>query len=117
MVEEAHNTPVQQATYIKPAAATPSAVVRSPASRPGCCATTGPTPGRTGQPEAARYAAAVHGSGIAVRATNKYPNESVDVAFNPIGQVVGQFTKVEKSAAVIERWVQEYLERRTGSTN
>ena len=31
-------------------------------------------------------------------------NESVDVAFNPIGQVVGQFTKVEKSAAVIERW-------------
>jgi NAD(P)H-dependent flavin oxidoreductase YrpB (nitropropane dioxygenase family) len=49
-------------------------------------------------------------SGMAVAATHKYPNESVDVAFNPIGQVVGQFTKVEKSAAVIERWVQEYLE-------
>jgi NAD(P)H-dependent flavin oxidoreductase YrpB (nitropropane dioxygenase family) len=32
------------------------------------------------------------------------------VAFNPIGQVVGQFTKVEKCSAVIERWVQEYLE-------
>jgi NAD(P)H-dependent flavin oxidoreductase YrpB (nitropropane dioxygenase family) len=45
-----------------------------------------------------------------VRATNRYPNESVDVAFNPVGQVVGQFTKVEKTAAVIERWVQEYLE-------
>ena len=27
-----------------------------------------------------------------------------------VGQVVGQFTKVEKTAAVIERWVQEYLE-------
>jgi hypothetical protein len=24
--------------------------------------------------------------------------------------VVGQFTKVEKTSAVIERWVQEYLE-------
>lgn len=31
-------------------------------------------------------------------------------AFNPVGQVVGQFTKVEKTATVIERWVQEYLE-------
>ena len=28
----------------------------------------------------------------------------------PVGQVVGQFTKVEKTSAVIERWVQEYLE-------
>ena len=27
-----------------------------------------------------------------------------------VGQVVGQFEKVEKSAAVIERWVNEYLE-------
>jgi NAD(P)H-dependent flavin oxidoreductase YrpB (nitropropane dioxygenase family) len=49
-------------------------------------------------------------SGMAVRATNRYPNESVDVAFNPVGQVVGQFTKVEKTSTVIERWVQEYLE-------
>ena len=49
-------------------------------------------------------------SGMAVRATNRYPNESVDVAFNPVGQVVGQFSKVEKTSTVIERWVQEYLE-------
>ena len=28
-------------------------------------------------------------------------------------QVVGQLTKVEKSSAVIERWVQEYLEATT----
>ncbi|MGH3560384.1 MAG: nitronate monooxygenase, partial [Mycobacterium sp.] len=40
----------------------------------------------------------------------KYPNETVDVAFNPVGQVVGQLTRVEKTAAVIERWVQEYLD-------
>ncbi len=53
-------------------------------------------------------------SGMAVAATHKYPpNESVNVAFNPIGQVVGQFTKVEKTATVIERWVQEYLEATT----
>ena len=49
-------------------------------------------------------------SGMAVAATHKYPDETVDVAFNPVGQVVGQFTKVEKCSAVIERWVQEYLE-------
>ena len=49
-------------------------------------------------------------SGMAVAATHKYPDESVDVAFNPVGQVVGQFAKVEKTSAVIERWVQEYLE-------
>ncbi|MBM4514127.1 nitronate monooxygenase, partial [Rhodococcus hoagii] len=49
-------------------------------------------------------------SGMAVAATHKYPDETIDVAFNPVGQVVGQFTKVEKTSAVIERWVQEYLE-------
>ena len=49
-------------------------------------------------------------SGMAVAATNRYPKESKDVAFNPIGQVVGQFEKVEKTSAVMERWVQEYLE-------
>jgi NAD(P)H-dependent flavin oxidoreductase YrpB (nitropropane dioxygenase family) len=49
-------------------------------------------------------------SGMAVAATHRYPDQSVDVAFNPVGQVVGQFRKVEKSAAVIQRWVEEYLE-------
>ena len=49
-------------------------------------------------------------SGIAVSATHRYPDQSVDVAFNPVGQVVGQFERVEKTAAVIERWVNEYLE-------
>jgi NAD(P)H-dependent flavin oxidoreductase YrpB (nitropropane dioxygenase family) len=49
-------------------------------------------------------------SGMAVAATHKYPDQTVDVAFNPVGQVVGQLTKVEKTATVIERWVQEYLD-------
>jgi NAD(P)H-dependent flavin oxidoreductase YrpB (nitropropane dioxygenase family) len=49
-------------------------------------------------------------SGVAVAATHRWPDQTVDVAFNPVGQVVGQFERVEKSAAVIERWVNEYLE-------
>jgi NAD(P)H-dependent flavin oxidoreductase YrpB (nitropropane dioxygenase family) len=48
-------------------------------------------------------------SGMAVRATHRYPDQTVDVAFNPVGQVVGQLTRVEKTATVIERWVDEYL--------
>ena len=95
----------------RPAAATPSAAVRSPASRPGCCATTGPRPGsKPDNPKPLGMPLQYMVSGMAVRATNRYPNETVDVAFNPVGQVVGQFTKVEKTSTVIERWVQEYLE-------
>jgi NAD(P)H-dependent flavin oxidoreductase YrpB (nitropropane dioxygenase family) len=55
-------------------------------------------------------------SGLAVAATHKYPDQTVDVAFNPVGQVVGQFEKVEKTSNVIQRWVQEYLEA-TGTLN
>ena len=43
-------------------------------------------------------------SGIAVAATHRYPDQTVDVAFNPVGQVVGQFERVEKD--VIYRWVE-----------
>jgi NAD(P)H-dependent flavin oxidoreductase YrpB (nitropropane dioxygenase family) len=32
---------------------------------------------------------------------------------DPVGQVVGQLSKVEKSSTVIERWVTEYLEATT----
>ncbi|SIM08160.1 Oxidoreductase, 2-nitropropane dioxygenase family [Mycobacteroides abscessus subsp. abscessus] len=85
MVEEAENTVVQQETYAK---ATSRDTVRSRSFTP------------------LQYMV----SGMAVAATHKFPDQTIDVAFNPIGQVVGQFTKVEKSAAVIERWVQEYLE-------
>jgi NAD(P)H-dependent flavin oxidoreductase YrpB (nitropropane dioxygenase family) len=48
-----------------------------------------------------------------VKATHKYPDQTVDVAFNPVGQVVGQLTKVEKTATVMERWVEEYLDATT----
>lgn len=111
MVEELSNTPVQQQATSRPAAATPCAAARSRASPPACCATTGPRHGRNPEnPKPLGMPLQYMVSGMAVRATNRYLNESVDVAFNPVGQVVGQFTKVEKTSTVIERWVQEYLE-------
>ena len=111
MVEEAHNTAVQQAAYVT---ATSRDTVRSRSFTGKPCrmlrnewTQAWETPGN---PEPLGMPLQYMVSGMAVAATNKYPNETVDVAFNPVGQVVGQFTKVEKSAAVIERWVREYLE-------
>jgi NAD(P)H-dependent flavin oxidoreductase YrpB (nitropropane dioxygenase family) len=114
MVEESENTAVQQATYV---AATSRDTVRSRSFTGKPCrmlrndwteAWEQPeNPEPLGMP--LQYMV----SGMAVAATHRYPDQTVDVAFNPVGQVVGQFTKVEKSAAVIERWVQEYLEATT----
>ncbi|GFG69579.1 nitronate monooxygenase [Mycolicibacter senuensis] len=111
MVEESSNTEAQHAAYIK-ASSRDTVRSRSFTGKPARMlrnewteaweAPENPKP--LGMP--LQYMV----SGMAVRATNKYPNESVDVAFNPVGQVVGQFTKVEKTSTVIERWVQEYLE-------
>ena len=111
MVEESENTPVQQAAYT---AATSRDTVRSRSFTGKPCrmlkndwtdaweAPDSPEP--LGMP--LQYMV----SGMAVSATHRYPDQTVDVAFNPVGQVVGQFEKVEKSAAVIERWVSEYIE-------
>jgi NAD(P)H-dependent flavin oxidoreductase YrpB (nitropropane dioxygenase family) len=111
MVEESENTQVQQATYIN---ATSRDTTRSRSFTGKPCrmlkndwteaweAADNPDP--LGMP--LQYMV----SGMAVAATHRYPDETVDVAFNPVGQVVGQFEKVEKTAAVIERWVNEYLD-------
>jgi NAD(P)H-dependent flavin oxidoreductase YrpB (nitropropane dioxygenase family) len=111
MVEEAENTAVQQATYAK---ATSRDTVRSRSFTGKPCrmlrndwteAWEQPdNPDPLGMP--LQYMV----SGMAVAATHRYPDQTVDVAFNPVGQVVGQLTKVEKTAAVIQRWVQEYLD-------
>ena len=111
MVEEAENTPVQQQAYLE---ASSRDTVRSRSFTGKPCrmlrndwteaweAADSPDP--LGMP--LQYMV----SGVAVAATHRYPDQTVDVAFNPVGQVVGQFEKVEKTAAVIERWVNEYLE-------
>jgi len=111
MVEEAHNTPVQQTAYVK-ASSRDTVRSRSFTGKPCRMLRNDWTDAweKAGNPEPLGMPLQYMVSGMAVAATNKYPNETVDVAFNPVGQVVGQLTKVEKSAKVIERWVQEYLE-------
>ncbi|WP_305091924.1 nitronate monooxygenase [Prescottella sp. R16] len=111
MVEEAENTAVQQAAY---ANATSRDTVRSRSftGKPCRMLRNDWTEAweQEGNPEPLGMPLQYMVSGMAVAATHKYPDETVDVAFNPVGQVVGQLTKVEKTSAVIERWVQEYLE-------
>ena len=114
MVEEAENTPVQQAAYVN-ASSRDTVRSRSFTGKPCRMLRNDWTDAwqTAGNPEPLGMPLQYMVSGMAVSATNKYPNETVNVAFNPVGQVVGQFTKVEKTAAVIERWVREYLESTT----
>ena len=111
MVEESENTAKQQEAYIK---ATSRDTVRSRSftGKPARMLKNDWTVAweTPGNPEPLGMPLQYMVSGMAVAATSRYPNESIDVAFNPVGQVVGQFKKVEKTAAVIERWVNEYLE-------
>jgi len=114
MVEEAENTPVQQAAYVK-AGSRDTVRSRSFTGKPARMLRNDWTDAweSPDNPKPLGMPLQFMVSGIAVAATNKYPNESVDVAFNPVGQVVGQFEKVEKTSAVIQRWVQEYLDATT----
>jgi NAD(P)H-dependent flavin oxidoreductase YrpB (nitropropane dioxygenase family) len=114
MVEEAENTAVQQQAY---ADATSRDTVRSRSFTGKPCrmlkndwTEAWQTPGN---PEPLGMPLQYMVSGMAVAATHKYPDQTVDVAFNPVGQVVGQLTRVEKAGAVIERWVEEYVEATT----
>ncbi len=111
MVEEASNTAVQQAAYAK-ASSRDTVRSRSFTGKPARMLRNDWTEAweQPGNPEPLGMPLQYMVSGMAVAATQKYPNETVDVAFNPVGQVVGQLTKVEKTSAVIQRWVQEYLE-------
>jgi NAD(P)H-dependent flavin oxidoreductase YrpB (nitropropane dioxygenase family) len=117
MVEEAENTPVQQAAYVK-AGSRDTVRSRSFTGKPARMLRNDWTEAweNPDNPKPLGMPLQFMVSGLAVAATHKYPDETVDVAFNPVGQVVGQFTKVEKTSAVIERWVQEYLEA-TGALN
>jgi NAD(P)H-dependent flavin oxidoreductase YrpB (nitropropane dioxygenase family) len=114
MVEEAENTAVQQATYAK---ATSRDTVRSRSFTGKPCrmlkndwTEAWETPGN---PEPLGMPLQYMVSGMAVSATHRYPDQTIDVAFNPVVEVVGQLSRVEKTATVIERWVEEYLEATT----
>jgi len=111
MVEESENTPVQQAAYV---GASSRDTVRSRSFTGKPCrmlkndwTEAWQTPGN---PEPLGMPLQYMVSGMAVAATHRWPDQTIDVAFNPVGQVVGQFEKVEKTAAVIERWVDEYID-------
>ncbi|MFF0814455.1 nitronate monooxygenase [Rhodococcus sp. NPDC003318] len=111
MVEEAENTAVQQAAYAN-ASSRDTVRSRSFTGKPCRMLRNDWTEAweTEGNPEPLGMPLQYMVSGMAVAATHKYPDETVDVAFNPVGQVVGQLTKVEKTSAVIERWVREYLD-------
>lgn len=111
MVEEANNTPKQQEAYAK-ASSRDTVRSRSFTGKPARMLRNDWTEAweQPGNPKPLGMPLQYMVSGMAVKATHRYPNETVDVAFNPVGQVVGQLTKVEKTATVIQRWVQEYLE-------
>ncbi len=49
-------------------------------------------------------------SGDCVARSHRYADKALSVMFNPVGQVVGQLDRVEKTAAVVQRLVEEYLE-------
>jgi NAD(P)H-dependent flavin oxidoreductase YrpB (nitropropane dioxygenase family) len=111
MVEESENTPVQQQTYIG-ASSRDTTRSRSFTGKPCRMLKNDWTEAweTPGNPEPLGMPLQYMVSGIAVSATHRFPDQTVDVAFNPVGQVVGQFEKVEKTAQVIERWVGEYIE-------
>ena len=46
----------------------------------------------------------------AVQRGHSYPEAAKDVNFNPVGQVVGMMNRVERSAEVVQRLVDEYLD-------
>jgi NAD(P)H-dependent flavin oxidoreductase YrpB (nitropropane dioxygenase family) len=49
-------------------------------------------------------------SGNCVARSHRYADKALSVMFNPVGQVVGQLNSVEKTAAVVQRLVEEYLD-------
>jgi NAD(P)H-dependent flavin oxidoreductase YrpB (nitropropane dioxygenase family) len=49
-------------------------------------------------------------SGNCVARGHRYADKATAVMFNPVGQVVGQLNSVERTAQVIQRLVEEYLE-------
>jgi NAD(P)H-dependent flavin oxidoreductase YrpB (nitropropane dioxygenase family) len=110
-VEEADVPPAQMDTYI---AATSHDTIRSRSftGKPARMlrndwteAWEGPdSPGTLGMPLQMMVAI------DAVQRGHRYPEAAKDVNFNPVGQVVGHLNRVERSADVIQRLAEEYLE-------
>ena len=65
---------------------------------------------RPDTPDPLPHADAVHGVGQLRGPGHRYADKAQAVQFNPVGQVVGQLNSVEKTAAVIQRLVEEYID-------
>ena len=66
---------------------------------------------RPDTPGSAADAVAVHGVGRVRRARgSRYPEQSRDVLFNPVGQTVGLMHQVRKTRDVVQTLVEDYLE-------
>ena len=113
MVEEAENTPVQQAAYVEGGQPRhrPQPLVHRQAA-PGCCSNDWTEAWENpDNPEAARDAAAVHG----VRAWPSPPRTSTRTRPSTSrstrsARSSASSPRSRRPSAVIERWVQEYLE-------
>jgi NAD(P)H-dependent flavin oxidoreductase YrpB (nitropropane dioxygenase family) len=49
-------------------------------------------------------------SGEAVARTHQYPEQGIDVMFNPVGQTVGLMHQVRKARDVVATLVEEYVD-------
>ena len=100
-----------------PGRATRCARGRSPASPAACSRATGPRRGtRADTPDPLPMPMQYMVSGNCVARGHRYADKAQAVQFNPVGQVVGQLNSVEKTASVIQRLVEEYLDAVDGLT-
>lgn len=112
-VEEAHAEPAQKESYLK---ATEEDTVRSKSwtGKPCRMLKNDWTEAWEKDPNIKPLGMPLQGlvSGDAIRRTHKYAavGECQKVAFNPVGQVVGQIKHVEKSGKVVERLLTEYVD-------
>ena len=111
MVEEAENTPVQQAAYVN-ASSRDTVRSRSFTGKP-CRMLRNDWTDAWEAPEAPKplgMPLQFMVTSDAVARGHRYAAKAKDVQFNPVGQIVGQLNEVRPVKDVIYRLVQEYLE-------
>ena len=112
-VEEAHAEPAQKESYLK---ATEEDTVRSKSwtGKPCRMLKNDWTEAWEKDPVIKPLGMPLQGlvSGDAIRRTHRYAavGQCQKVAFNPVGQVVGQIKHIEKSGKVVERLLTEYVD-------
>ena len=117
-VEEADLPPAQKQQLLDAGSRdTVRSAARSRASRAACSRASGPRPGsRPDTPDPLPMPMQYMVSGNCVARGHRYADKAQAVQFNPVGQVVGQLNSVEKTAPVIQRLVEEYIDAVDGLT-